>query len=88
VLARDDGRLVGFINAISDGVLAAYLPLLEVLPEYQHRGIGSELARRMFDALGHLYMVVLVCDPELATFYERFGMVQLAGMARRNRAGM
>ena len=40
MLARDDaGRVVGFVTAISDGVLSAYIPLLEVLPEYQ--GAGS-----------------------------------------------
>jgi hypothetical protein len=32
LLARDaaTGQIVGFINAVSDGVLAAYIPLLEV----------------------------------------------------------
>ena len=56
VLAVDDatGRVVGFINAISDGVLAAFIPLLEVLPAYQGRGIGSELARRMLARLDSL----------------------------------
>jgi hypothetical protein len=31
------GRAVGFITAISDGVLTAPLPWLEVLPDYQGR---------------------------------------------------
>ena len=45
VLAIDERRncVVGFITAISDGVLCAYIPLLEVLPEYQKQGIGTEL---------------------------------------------
>ncbi|WP_218212220.1 GNAT family N-acetyltransferase, partial [Pseudomonas sp. 2822-15] len=49
VLAVDDEneQVVGFITAISDGVLSAYIPLLEVLTEYQGRGIGKELVRRM-----------------------------------------
>jgi len=36
-LAVDEstGQTVGFINAISDGIMAAYIPLLEVLPQYQ-----------------------------------------------------
>lgn len=33
------GRVVGFIAAISDGVLTAFLPWLEVLPDYQGRGV-------------------------------------------------
>ena len=42
VLALDErtGNVVGFITAISDNVLSAYMPLLEVLPEYQNRGTG------------------------------------------------
>ena len=40
---KDSNKVVGFINAISDKVLTAYIPLLEVIPEYQKQGIGSEL---------------------------------------------
>ena len=40
--------VVGFITAITDHVLSAYIPLLEVLPSYQGQGIGTELVRRMF----------------------------------------
>lgn len=86
VLAVDDesNRVVGFINAISDGMLCAYIPLLEVLPEYQKRGIGAELVRRMIDQLSHLYMVDLACDPDLVPFYQRFGMHEGVAMYRRN----
>ena len=43
-LAREEGgRVVGFTYAVGDGILAAYVPLLEVLPEYRGAGIGSEL---------------------------------------------
>ena len=53
VVAIDDqsDRVVGFVTAVSDGVLSAYIPLLEVLPEYQDRGIGSELMRRILEQL-------------------------------------
>ena len=42
VLAVDDvtGHVVGFVTAISDGVLVAYIPLLEVLPAYQGQGMA------------------------------------------------
>jgi len=42
-LAFDQQRCIGFINALSDGVFYAFIPLLEVLPEYQGHGIGKEL---------------------------------------------
>ena len=85
VLARiADGTVVGFITALSDHVSCAYIPHLEVLPAYQGHGIGSELVRRMIEKLRHLYMIDLVCDPPLQTFYERLGMQAVVGMVIRN----
>jgi ribosomal protein S18 acetylase RimI-like enzyme len=84
VLALEDDRVIGFITAISDGVLSAYIPLLEVLPEYQHRGIGRELVRRMFEQLKELYMIDLCCDDSMREFYEKLGMKQVVGMIKRN----
>jgi ribosomal protein S18 acetylase RimI-like enzyme len=86
VLARDCERFVGFITAVSDGVISAYIPLLEVLPEYQGRGIGAELVRRLLAELGDLYMVDLCCDEDVVAFYERLGLQRWdAGMGVRNR---
>ena len=85
VLAQNEGAMVvGFITAISDGISCAYIPHLEVLPDYQGRGIGTELVRRMLAGLQHLYMIDLVCDPALQQFYERMGMRSVVGMVVRN----
>ncbi|TFH60931.1 MAG: GNAT family N-acetyltransferase [Candidatus Zixiibacteriota bacterium] len=86
VLAVDDqtNRVVGFVNAISDGVLSAYIPLLEVLPDYQMQGIGDELVQRMLKLLDNLYMIDLTCDRRLQKFYERFGLRPYTGMMIRN----
>ncbi len=85
VLARaDDGAVIGFITAISDGVSAAYIPHLEVTPSYQGQGIGSELVRRMQARLSHVYMVDLLCDEDVQPFYERLGMHPYTGMLLRN----
>lgn len=90
VLAREeeDSRVVGFVTAIADGEVSAFIPLLEVLPEYQSRGIGTELVRRILSLLEPYYMVDLCCDAELVPFYRRFGMQRLEGMALRNRAAL
>lgn len=88
VLAVDDAtaQVVGFVTAISDGVLSAYIPLLEVLPAYQGQGIGGRLVERMLARLAHLYSVDLLCDVELQTYYARFGMRPATGMMMRNYA--
>jgi ribosomal protein S18 acetylase RimI-like enzyme len=84
----DEARIVGFISVISDGILSAYIPLLEVLPEYQGRGIGSALVRRALAELEGFYMVDLCCDQELQPYYERFGLVPSHGMIYRNHAAL
>lgn len=86
VLALDDATdlVVGFVTAITDGVLAAFIPLLEVLPAYQGQGIGRTLMERMLARLRGLYSVDLLCDPALESYYARFGMRPSFGMLIRN----
>ena len=85
VVARDDtGAVVGFVTALSDGVLGAYIPLLEVLPEHRGKGVGTELVRRVLAKIGGLYMVDVMCDPEVRPFYERLGFAAATGASRRN----
>ena len=80
---EDTQKVIGFISAISDGVLTAFIPFLEVLPGYQRQGIGTTLVRRMLDSLSHLYAVDLVCDDDLQSFYERFELKPYNAMIRR-----
>lgn len=85
VLAVDDEthRVVGFVTAISDKILSAYIPLLEVLPEYQYRGIGRELMERMLIQLDGLYMIDLTCDPKLQKAYRQLGFQKMTAMMIR-----
>jgi len=83
---EEGGRVVGIAQAISDGVLTAFIPVLEVLPEYRGRGLGTALMRHLLGQLGHLYAVDLSCDDDLVPFYERLGMRRGNAMVRRNYA--
>jgi GNAT superfamily N-acetyltransferase len=60
------------------------LVLLEVVPEYQGRGIGSELIRRIIEIVGPIYAVDAMCDPELQPFYRHLGLVPGTGVMLRN----
>jgi ribosomal protein S18 acetylase RimI-like enzyme len=85
VLAVENNeKVIGFINAVSDKILCSYIPLLEVLPEYQKRGIGKELVSRMFKILEDYYMADLCCDEDLENYYRKFGMEKRCGMIKRN----
>ena len=89
VLAIDveSAQVIGYVTALTDGVLSSFIPLLEVLPAYQGRGIGQALMTRMLDWLGHLPNVDLLCDPDVVPFYERLGMKPCGGMVLRRPMG-
>lgn len=86
VLALDPGRqtVIGFITAVSDGVSAAFIPHLEVLPEFRKQGIGRELVQRMIEELNGIYVIDLMCDEDVVPFYEKLGMSRATGMVIRN----
>lgn len=85
-LAVEDGRVVGIAQAISDGVLTAFIPMLEVHATHRGRGIGSALIRHLLAQLDHLYAVDLSCDDDLVPFYERLGYQRANAMVLRNYA--
>jgi ribosomal protein S18 acetylase RimI-like enzyme len=78
-----DGRVIGVVSAISDGVLSASIPLLEVVPEFRGRGIDTRLMRLVLERLEGFYMVDLSCDEDLVPFYLRFGMQGTRAMSIR-----
>jgi ribosomal protein S18 acetylase RimI-like enzyme len=80
------GQVIGFVTAIGDGVLTAFIPFLEVLPAYRGREIGTELIRRVLALLRDRYSVDLACDADLVPFYERLGGVAGTAVMWRNRA--
>jgi ribosomal protein S18 acetylase RimI-like enzyme len=84
VVAVRDDKVVGFITAISDGVLSAFITLLEVTPEEQDKGIGHSLMNQLMTDIGDIYMVDLVCDANLSRFYAELGFATATGMSRRN----
>ena len=81
---QDSTSVVGYITALSDGVLSAYIPHLEVLSDHRGQGIGSQLVRSLLDRLGEMYMVDLMCDEDVQPFYERLGLRRSVGMSLRN----
>jgi ribosomal protein S18 acetylase RimI-like enzyme len=77
-------HVVGFINIVSDGIFSGYIPLLEVLPEYQGKGIGNELTNKIISRYQHLYMLDVCCDESIEQFYASKNFAKVSGMVRRN----
>lgn len=83
VVAVSENQVVGFVTAFTDRILTAYIPLLEVKPDFQGLGIGSRLVERLLGRLDDLYAVDVLCDPEVVPFYEHFGFQASSGAALR-----
>jgi ribosomal protein S18 acetylase RimI-like enzyme len=81
---RDAGKVVGFVTAITDRIQAAFIPLLEVLPAYRAKGIGSTLVSKMLEKLRGIPAIDLTCDAHMQLFYKRFGMIPSVGMLIRD----
>ncbi len=85
VLAVDtaSGNVIGLITVLTDRVLSAFIPLLEVRADFRENGIGAELVRRATAQVQSLYMVDLLCDETVQPFYESLGFTYATGACLR-----
>lgn len=76
VTVWDGEKLVGLGNAISDGHLVVYYPHLAVHPDYQGKGIGTEIVKRMQKKYQGFHQQSLIADGEAVEFYKKCGFVK------------
>jgi len=72
-----DGEVVGFAQALGDGVLQSHLSFLAVHPAHRRRGIARLLTVATFQATGTKRMDLITDDAE--EFYEKFEHKAMAG---------
>lgn len=70
--AWDEDKLIGCVRALSDTMFRSVILDLAVLPEYQGKGIGSELVRKCMDMYPDSEWL-LETIPERVSFYEKLG---------------
>ncbi|WP_346930155.1 GNAT family N-acetyltransferase [Clostridium sp.] len=76
IACYDNSELIGYVSVVSNGVLDAYIQDLIVRPDYQNKGIGTELMNKAISYIKEkgIYMIsVIYGEEELRSFYERFG---------------
>ena len=73
VTAWIKGSLVGLGNAVSDGSLVVYYPHLLVLPEFQRRGIGRQLMKRLMNRYRGFHQHILIAEAKAVSFYRKCG---------------
>ena len=75
-------RVCGYVAALTDRSVCAYISALEVRPEYRKRGIGTVLLNRVTERLD-VYGTYLSCAAAMIPFYEAVGFKPVAGMSKR-----
>lgn len=67
--------LIGYVDCVSNGITDAYIQDLMIHPDYQRKGIGTNLRLKMIEHLKekHIYMISVVFDEGLKSFYKKFG---------------
>ncbi len=73
ISATAGDRLVGLVNALSDGALVVYYPHLLVHPDFQGQGIGHALMTRIMARYEAMHQQVLVAENPAAGFYRKLG---------------
>ncbi len=71
--AWDEGKLVGLVSAMDDGVMTAYIHYMLVDPAYQKQGIGGELIRRIKAHYADYLRVLLIAYDKEIGFYAHCG---------------
>ena len=73
-----DGEVVGFAQALGDGVLQSHLSFLAVHPDQRRRGIARLLTVATFQATGTKRMDLITPD-DADGFYESFEHTRMTG---------
>ena len=85
VTAHDGAALVGFVNVAWDGGVHAFLLDTTVHPDWQRRGIGTQLVRRAAEAAqtGDVEWLHVDFEPHLTGFYAGCGFQSISAGALR-----
>lgn len=79
IACRDGENVIATARVIWDGGYAAYICDVMVSPEYQRKGIGSQMINKIMNYLknqlksGWKIMITLVSAQGKESFYEKFG---------------
>lgn len=77
----DDNKIIGYGRIIGDKTIFLYLQDIMVMPEYQHKHIGTQIMNRLIEQI-NMYKktnpnirTYLGASKGMESFYEKFGFI-------------